>query len=179
MKKIRFILVLFVIAAMIVPAYALATDDGYFSASYNRKAYTPISCTVNVTTTTASFTNLKWADNNFSGSSYWEGELRGTRGYSISDAYLRADAITSNLPNAYREYDEDDMSIGCKNMSQIDPSQIYYAVLSATKGPQFDSGVDLIVESETGTWLLIDGLPQQYQVFDQTINTASRRMIGW
>lgn len=181
MKKARFILAFLVVAVMIVPAYALttATDDGYFGASYNRAAYTPMSCTVNITGTTASFTNLRWEGNNFSGSDYWEGELRGTQGYSISDAYLNATGITSSLPNAYREYDDDDMSIGCKNMSQIAPAQTYYAVLNATKGPRFDSGVELIVESETGTWLIIDGLPLRYQVFEQTLNTKSRRMIGW
>ncbi len=181
MKKAKYILAILLAVIMVVPAYAIstATDDGVFGASYNRWYYTPISCTVHIAETTASFKNMKWEDYVFESTDYWEGEIRGTNGYSIDDAYPGASAITSNLPNAYYEHDEDDMSVGCKTASQTDPAQIYYAVLSATKGPQYNNGVDLLVESECGIWMVVDGIPTHYQVFEQTLNTASRRTVSW
>lgn len=183
MKKAKYVLAILLAVAMVVPAYALsiATDDGPFGASYNRRYYTPISCTVNIAEKTASFKNMKWENYVFESTDYWEGELRGTNGYSIDDAYAGASGITSNLPNAYYEYDEDDMSVGCKTASQTKPDQIYYAILTTTKGPQFNNGVELLVESECGIWggPLNDGLPTHYQVFEQTLNTVSRRTVSW
>ena len=40
-------------------------------------------------------------------------------------------------------------------------------------------GIELKVESEYGTWLVIDGLPKAYQVYAETLNTATNRSVAW
>ena len=64
-------------------------------------------------------------------------------------------------------------------MSDIDPDVTYSGIIDTVEGPNYDDGVELLVESETGIYLFLDGIPQNYQVYEDHINTATNRMVSW
>lgn len=176
-KFLTILLTLSFCLSSIISAYA-ATDDGDFSATSNRKVYTPRSCSIQLTATNVYFHNLRWDDVTFGSAYYWEGELRGAS-TNISKAYSGVSSVVGSLPQLYKEYDEDDASIGCKDMSAISSSKTYYAGLGVSKGSKFDSGVDILFESEYGLWGGIDGLPLNYQRFYITLNTKTNKNTAW
>lgn len=180
MKTKRVLAGLIAAAMLLTISASAATDDGVFTRTSNRQPYTPNSCIVSVQSTRVTFYNMRWDDGYmFGGAIYWEGELRGTGGYNISDAYSDAVSVTGTLPYLYYEYDEDDVSVGCKGMSDIDPDVTYSGIIDTVEGPNYDDGVELLVESETGIYLFLDGIPQNYQVYEDHINTVTNRMVSW
>ena len=181
MKKLS---ALFLISCLLLTSLSItifaATNDGAFNRSTNIQFYTPTSCSVTMYDDTVHFSTLQWNTNQFAGAHYWEGELRGHPNSSaISNAYSGVTAVSGSLPGLYKEYDKDDMSIGSSCIQNISTNQYYYATLNVVKGPSFNSGVDVIFESEFGTWLIIDGLPSRYQTYDYIMNTASGNRISW
>lgn len=161
-------------------AYAATADSSFSSSVSNRQFYTPKSCVVQVSPTRIDFSNMKWDARDFGAAYYWEGELRSDDGvYSIADAYTNCTAVTGSLPYLYKEYDRDDVSVGCSDMSGLRSTKTYYASLTTIKGPSFDSGIKLLVESEYGIWGGFDGMPLRYQVYIPRLNTVSNKIVSW
>lgn len=71
------------------------------------------------------------------------------------------------------------MSVGCSKMSALQTDVNYYAALTTEAKSGYYDGIELKVESEYGTWLVIDGLPKAYQVYAETLNTATNRSVAW
>ena len=157
-----------------------ATNDGTFTGYSNRQGYTPRSADVLLTSSKVYFDELKWDSRSRGASEYWEGELRGVDDPSdIGDAYEEPTAVAGSLPYLYKEYDSDDMSVGCSKMSALQTDVNYYAALTTEAKSGYYDGIELKVESEYGTWLVIDGLPKAYQVYAETLNTATNRSVAW
>ena len=154
------------------------TDDGAFTANSNRKFYTPKACDIQINEGHIYYSLLQWDDYMFGSAYYWEGEIRGTS-EPISAAYSNVTAAVGSLPYLYKEYDEDDATIGCRDMAGITGNTSYYVGLTMTKGPKYDQGVELFFESEYGIWGGIDGLPLNYQGFVGRLNTKSARAMAW
>ena len=179
MKHKHLRIVSLLLTALILTTFASAsTDDGTFSSSSdsNRRTYTPKSCSIQLDSTHAYFNTLKW-DNNISygAAYYWEGELRG----EVHSAYSSLVSVAGSLPYLYKEYDNDDTSIGCRDMSGIVGGTTYYAALTLNTGTGFSSGADLWFESEYGIFGVTDGLPLHYQAFATHLNTRTKRNIAW
>lgn len=167
----------------IVCSASAATDYGPFGPGIgNRQEFSPSSGFIRTHSTDVEYDILCWDTHAFGFLNYWEGELRGTNGYNIHDAYSDLTGYASDLPNAYKEFDEDDLTIGSSDADKIEEGEQYYAKLTTKKGPEFSSGVDLIFESEYGIWgepIVTDGLPLGYQTYVTTLNTHTRYNIGW
>lgn len=191
MKKFKKILAGIISATMLLTISASAsTDDGVFTENSNMKNYTPYSCTVRIARTHVNFSNIKWGEYKATGflfsNRYWECELRSaSSGYVVSDAYSSATSVSGNFPNLYRELDVDDISIGTSDMDQLVVDKSYYANLSVTPGSKYDSGVELLVESETGesNWFgdlpYQDGIPMNYQVYNEHLITGQKTSVSW
>jgi len=179
----RKIVVFILIASFFSVAVFAATQDVTFtSSSDGRQFYTPHTCSIVVTDTCVYFSHLQWENRSFGAAYYWEGELRaGTTSVEVADAYGSCTAVVGTLPYLYKEYDPDDISVGCADMAGLDSSETYYAQLTTTTGPDFSSssGVELKFESEYGMHLGVDGLPLRYQEFSTHINTQTRPAISW
>lgn len=178
MKK-RILALMLVITVFIIPARAVsvATNDGTFTGTSNRKFYTPVSCSIESNSQYVYFNLLKWQEHyEFGSLYYWEGELRNP---NIADAYSNVTAVIGSLPYLYKEYDKDDASIGCRDMAGIVGGTNYYARLTMEKGPKYDQGVEIYFESEYGIYGITDGLPLNYQTFATPLNTKSRKNIAW
>ena len=177
--KRMFVILMAVVMSLSSSVFA-ATDDGTFTANSGRAFYTPINATVTLSSTSIRFSNLHWEDRAWGALLYWEGEIRpGSASYEIGDAYSGVSAVTGTLPYLYEEYDEDDLTMGCNDMSGLRASNTYYATATVTAGPSYSSGVPLIFESEQGVWMIVDGLPSRYQAFATQLNTATKRTTSW
>ena len=174
-KYISFVLV---ILCLTIQVFA-AVDNGVFYDESTALSYTPSSATIRLTSDSVRFTNLEWIGNTFVEDHYWEGEIRARSGYTVEDAYTGVTAVVSDLPGAYKEYDTDDVSIGCSSAYWIVPGNSYYGTLTTDTGNLYNSGVDLYFESEMGVYLVVDGFPIAYQYYDETLNTRSNTSISW
>ena len=130
------------------------------------------------------FKNLSWTNSAWGTGHYWEGEVRGYNGANISDAYLGVTAIAGNLPNMYKEYDSDDLSLGCSELSGLVAGNTYYATLTTEMADSFNDGVELWFESEYGDWYGWfgengDGDPLRYQLFAERFHTTDNRILYW
>lgn len=170
--------VLLVLLLLTTPIFA-AKNDGYFTSDFNRQDYTPRICQIVISENNVYFENMQWDDYSFGAALYWEGEIRRVSEGEFADVYSGLIAGTSNLPFFHKEYDEDDVTVGCHGMSEIKGNTLYYAGLTVEKGPKYDQGIDLVFESETGIWGICDGLPTNYQTFGTYLNTVRRTAIAW
>ena len=183
-RKIKMIAVVLAAIMAFTSAAFAATDDGEFSSSTkNRQPYTPEHCTIQLYPSSIVFSNMKWdaGVSIFDSQVYWEGELRtifGAGGNQYS-AYSEVHSIDSNLPEYYKEFDPNDISIGTRTLAEVSPSSSYYAELATSSGFQYDAGVELYFESEIGTWLVFDGWPTNCQAFSTRLDTALRPRISW
>ena len=183
MKKIISLSVLFafVLCTLLCSVSALQVDMPFDSRGNNRQEYTPKSCSVTLYASSVNFATLEWGPlTNYSGGNYWEGEIRGTdSANTLASAYGGVSGVSGNLPHLYKEYDSNDLSIGCNNMGYIVSDQYYYAVCSTSAGSSFNSGVNLLFESETGQWLGVDGWPVRCQEHSTHMNTATANRLSW
>lgn len=157
-----------------------ATADPPFGPTGGCQEYTPIKGKVFITTTQIHFSDLTWGDYYFSWMDVWEGEIRNvqTMVYSEQETGTRPDVL-GTLPSLTAEADENDVSIVCKNMSEIEPGSSYFASAYVTALPSYDTGVNLNFESELGAFYFGDSVPQRYQVCDQLLNTKTQTRIEW
>lgn len=179
MKKLKAkTLAMFLVVACLTISTSAATNDGTFTASSNREFYTPKRCSIVSNSEHIYFENMQWEERSYGAAYYWEGELRGVN-ENISAAYSNATSVAGSLPYLYKEYDENDVSIGCRDMGGIVGNTNYYASLTATEGPRYDNGVDLYFESEYGIYAITDGYPLHYQAFQHYLNTKTCRNLAW
>lgn len=195
MKK-RFIPLLLVCALLLAgaaSAISVATVDPQFSYADdpNRQQYTPKHCMIQLTPSAVKFTNMQWQAfwTPYGDLDYWEGEIRvhddNVLSPTLLEVYSSCSSVKSDLPDCFKEYDEDDLTLGC-NISKINQFTTYYGTLNVIEGWRYDAGIALMFESEYGSPRVDvgnfeDGLPLRYQYYDTKtpFDTALSPILSW
>jgi len=136
--------------------------------------YTPYDGQVSIGPTYVEGRNLKWSQwriDYYDSNDYWELEFRPRTG-EPDDVWDGVDSLYSNLPGAYEEYDEDDVTVGTYSPDKLVSGTSYYGMVymdwnSNSTDPFF------IVESEKGLWLGVDGWPERYEYITTYLSKGS------
>lgn len=146
-----------------------ATED-----PWGPQPYTPYDAVVFVNNSGINAENMVWSDDllwTASVNDAWELEFRP---YKISsgnfvnpnEIFSKSGAsLVTNLPYAYKEFDENDISIGTRKVTSVIPENTYYAAQNLTKITNDLYAYAYNVESEIGLDLIFDMLPHRYEVY--------------
>lgn len=145
-----------------VPSTYAATQD-----SWGPHWYTPYDGTAQANWDYMLVTNLYWSQssiNSYNWSDSWEWEFR-THTLSPS-AWWYESSFYSNLPDAYKEFDENDITIGSHSVQNAVAGTAYYGVFNLINWDT-DPNFTMTFESEVGTdgGGYGDALPYRYEVF--------------
>ena len=170
------------VAVILTAAMAMSVGvPAFASTAWDNAWYKPYQASVSFQRTYVQGYNMKWdADQiiTFLADECWELEFRpcdmiGTplNPNVIYDANAGYNLVTT-LPDAYKEFDEDDVSIGVKHAKWLTADEAYMGTLyftsnSANAGTTYRA----VVENEYGAWIPIvgDGVPIAFVQWDRVL----------
>ena len=175
--------VLVLLSLLSLPFYAYATIADAISPN-SVQWFSPIHVTAQFSTTASSpyvkVTGIKYSQSTIN--KYFEFSEINPLVPKYNELEFRANTSTywngmgtlySNLPGAYKEYDSDDVSIGCFPGSAYSTTT-YYGTLYLNKRSN-PSTSPVLFESEYGSWYYIDGIPELYETIFPTLNHGTAR----
>ena len=157
--------------AMVIVVSSFSVAFAAVEQTWGPRWYTPYTAKVSVNTSSVKGKDMKWSSEQislFDSNDYWELEFRA---YNSDLEFIDPNtiwegkgSIDTNLPSGYREFDENDVTVATKKCSNLEADKKYYATqtLKAVSNP---ASASFYIESETGSYFVIDGIPEYYEVF--------------
>jgi|GEM_PF-2678655 len=180
MKNKKILLLVFILLIGITLSGAIFAAE---EQTWGPHWYTPYTATVSANSDSVKGSSMKWTSEQislFDSNDYWELEFRpkNSSGSLINPntIWVGKGSISSNLPSAYREFDENDVTVATKKCNALQAEKSYYATQTLTEVSN-PASATFIIESEMGSYFLIDGFPEYYEVF--MTNAVKNTSYSW